>query len=36
MSKDLDGVLGEEQSGGGEGTPGNRHGVKYPGVYASM
>lgn len=36
IGKDIDGALGEGQGGGGEGTPGNKNGVKYPGVYASM
>ncbi|KAI0922504.1 hypothetical protein AcW1_002875 [Taiwanofungus camphoratus] len=37
IGKDVDGTLGDAQGGGGaEGAPGNKGGVKYPGVYASM
>ncbi|KAI0043396.1 cytochrome P450, partial [Auriscalpium vulgare] len=36
FSHELDGALGENQEFEGEGTPGSKTGVKYPGVYASM
>lgn len=40
LGKDADGSLGDSEGtpleGTAEGTPGNRDGVKYPGVYASM
>ncbi|KAF8522334.1 cytochrome P450 [Gautieria morchelliformis] len=36
LGKYIDGSPGGEQGGGEEGTPGNKNGMKYPGVYASI